>query len=326
MKNILVSIIVPVFQVEKYLEKCINSLIKQELSEIEILLINDGSTDNSGTICDKYALIDNRIKVFHIENSGAANARKVGFNKARGEYICFVDSDDFLPLDAIKTMYNYGTIHNLDIIVGGFNICYETYTKYIPIRNEIIEKQEYIKRLLLQKSNVGPCGKLYKRRLFDKNSFPSINRGEDFLMNLEISTRIQNLIGYINTPVYNYYQRNDSIMHLHRTDFTYEKQFNNLVYEILHKNNIHNIYSREFLYLSINQLYSIYRDNNVIENNDEWINKIIKNANEINLTLKEKIIIFSIKYPKFQHIIYIIRIFYNTIKWGYHKLINFQKR
>lgn len=113
-----VSIIVPVYNVEKYLEECLDSLIGQTLQDIEIILIDDGSKDTSGSICDKYSEKDNRIKVIHQQNCGQSAARNVGLNIAEGEYILFVDSDDYIQLDACEMLYKEAKRHNSDIVNG----------------------------------------------------------------------------------------------------------------------------------------------------------------------------------------------------------------
>lgn len=115
-----VSIIVPVYNVEKYIEKCIDSLINQTLKDIEIILIDDGSTDRSGLLCDQLAKQDNRIKVIHKENSGVSSARNLGLDNAEGEYVGFVDPDDWCETDMFEQMYTLGSQSNADAIICGY--------------------------------------------------------------------------------------------------------------------------------------------------------------------------------------------------------------
>ena len=112
----LISIIVPVYNVEKYLSKCIDSIINQTYKNIEIILIDDGSTDSSGAICDKYALVDSRIHVLHIENSGVSNARNVGLNHATGDYIGFVDSDDYIEPNMYELLLEELIADDVDVV------------------------------------------------------------------------------------------------------------------------------------------------------------------------------------------------------------------
>ena len=100
-----ISVIVPVYNVEKYLDNCINSIVNQTYDNLEILLVDDGSKDNSGSLCDEWALRDNRIKVIHKQNGGASSARNAGLDAATGEYIGFVDADDYIDIDMYEIMY-----------------------------------------------------------------------------------------------------------------------------------------------------------------------------------------------------------------------------
>lgn len=113
-----ISIIVPVYNVQEYLEECINSLLGQTLKEIEIILVDDGSTDNSGKICDEYASKNKKVKVFHQKNGGQSRARNEGIKYAQGEYIMFVDSDDYIVSNACEVLYTYALKNNVDIVWG----------------------------------------------------------------------------------------------------------------------------------------------------------------------------------------------------------------
>ncbi len=113
-----VSVVVPVYKVEKYLDKCIKSLIKQTHSNIEIILVDDGSPDNCGKICDQYSIKDNRIKVIHKENGGLSEARNFGLDSAKGKYVLFVDSDDYIEEDAVEKLFKYSEKNNLEVLCG----------------------------------------------------------------------------------------------------------------------------------------------------------------------------------------------------------------
>ena len=113
-----ISIIIPVYNVENYIERCIDSLISQSYINLEIILVDDGSTDKSGEICDRYAVVDNRIKVIHIKNSGRGEARNIGLSQANGQYIGFVDSDDWVE----KDLYKY-LIENIEETKADISIC-----------------------------------------------------------------------------------------------------------------------------------------------------------------------------------------------------------
>ncbi|MBR4316077.1 MAG: glycosyltransferase, partial [Alphaproteobacteria bacterium] len=117
MKNKKISIIVPVYNVQKYLDKCLKSIISQTLTDIEIILVDDGSTDSSGLICDKYAKKDKRIKVVHQKNARQGAARNAGIKLATGDYIGFVDSDDYITSDMFEKLYKKAYIYDADIVM-----------------------------------------------------------------------------------------------------------------------------------------------------------------------------------------------------------------
>lgn len=117
-----ISIIVPIYNVEKYIKKCLDSIINQTLKDIEIIIVNDGTKDNSAIICEEYAKIDNRIKIIHKENGGLGNARNVGMTYAKGEYIGFVDSDDWVDSDYFEKLYNKAINEQADVCIGSIKV------------------------------------------------------------------------------------------------------------------------------------------------------------------------------------------------------------
>lgn len=137
-----VSIIVPIYNVEKYLDRCMQSLINQTLEDIEIIMVNDGSPDKCPEMCDNYAKKDSRIKVIHKQNAGLGYARNSGLKIALGEYIAFVDSDDYIDLNMYETLYQYASLKNLDVIYCGFRKEFEP-NKYLNI-SECNSYTEYI--------------------------------------------------------------------------------------------------------------------------------------------------------------------------------------
>ena len=124
MNGIKVSVIMPVYNSEKYLEKCVDSILEQEFDGFELLLIDDGSTDKSGEICDAYEKKDNRVRVFHVSNSGICNARNLGLSQANGEYIAFSDHDDFVMPGFLKDNYDYAKENDADIVKFGRDTYY----------------------------------------------------------------------------------------------------------------------------------------------------------------------------------------------------------
>ena len=122
MSNPKVSVIIPIYKAEKYLQKCLNSFLKQTLQDIEILLIDDGSPDNSGRICDEYTRLDSRIKTYHKPNGGVSNARQYGLERASGEFIIHADPDDWADCEMLEELYNNAITNSTDVVICDFFI------------------------------------------------------------------------------------------------------------------------------------------------------------------------------------------------------------
>ena len=173
-ENELVSIIVPVYNVEQYLEKCVNSIINQSYKNLEIILVDDGATDNSGKICDELAKLDNRIKVYHKENGGLSDARNYGVERATGEYIGFVDSDDYIDPKMYEKLYEAIKKENVDVVECSFKIIYPGRVDFFSTEKyyEILGKQEYLEEYLKMRRIFGSVWtKLIKSTIAKKNSF-----------------------------------------------------------------------------------------------------------------------------------------------------------
>jgi glycosyltransferase involved in cell wall biosynthesis len=171
----LVSIIVPVYNTEKYLPRCLNSLCSQSLNNLEIIIINDGSTDRSGLICEEYAIDDKRIRVFHFEtNCGPATARNMGIKMSGSDYLMFVDSDDWVHVDYCKRPYETAVHNNADLVMFGYQNEKCTKSLSVGFKNQI----EAIE-VLLNYAGKGSCNKLYHKRLFHNISFPEKYYYED---------------------------------------------------------------------------------------------------------------------------------------------------
>ena len=142
MKTNLVSVVVPIYNVQPYLEKCIETIINQTYKNLEIILVDDGSTDNSGKIADEYAKKDERIIIIHKKNGGLSDARNAGMKIANGDYICFIDSDDYVELDMIEQAINMITAQKLDVVIWGFYIDYEdNYGKLIKRDKKVLNRK-----------------------------------------------------------------------------------------------------------------------------------------------------------------------------------------
>lgn len=214
MKEALISIIVPVYNVEKYLEECIESIIHQTYKNLEIILVDDGATDHSGKMCDEFAKKDNRIKVIHKENGGLSDARNAGIEIATGEYIQFVDSDDCLNPKMCEILYEEIKQTNAEISLCSYYVWTNdekntsaTYTREIYTPEQAL--QEF---LLDQKVKAYAWNKMFKKSLFDTIRFPVKRVFEDQLT-IPILFAMASKIALNNIPLYYYRQREGSILH-----------------------------------------------------------------------------------------------------------------
>lgn len=183
-----ISIIIPVYNVEKYISNCINSLMNQTYKNIEIILVDDGSQDNSYSVCEEYSKTYDYIKVYKKENGGPSSARNYGIEKATGEYICFVDSDDYVSEKYIENLL----IDDFDLSFGGLVDVCGNKTIENPVCNEIQKyygKDIYIKLLENSENDLfnSPCCKLFKKSIIEKNNIKydeSLHMGEDLIFNI----------------------------------------------------------------------------------------------------------------------------------------------
>lgn len=215
-----ISIIVPVYNVEKYIEQCIQSIISQTHKNFELILVDDGSPDKSGTICDKYASNDDRIVVVHKENGGVSSARNVGINRATSDWITFIDSDDFIGKDYIKNLYAGTHYKDIDFVHGGCTNCSEN--------GEIVGVEQRYEnfssndKLLLLNNFRGLCfSKLFRRAIvegkdikFDNN----IRIGEDMVFTMEYLTYV-NSYSFVSDVSYYYRRRKTSATHITRQTY-----------------------------------------------------------------------------------------------------------
>lgn len=209
----LLSIIVPVYKVEKYLKRCLDSILAQTYKNIEIILIDDGSPDNSGAICDEYALKDNRIRVFHIDNNGVSSARNFGLKKAKGEYIGFVDSDDYIAPEMYEVLVNNLEENNADISICGFSqedkhgVFHRYWKEDITTTLSTIEQIECL--LVNRYYRCSIWDRIYKKEVLSNVSFHrDIKIYEDMLFDYEAIKNSKKAV-YTSTPYY-YYCENDS--------------------------------------------------------------------------------------------------------------------
>lgn len=213
MDNPLISIIIPVYNVEKYLAKCVESVINQTYKKIQIILIDDGSTDNSGKICDDFKLKDNRIEVIHKKNGGLSDARNAGLKIVKGDYIGFIDSDDYIEKDMYETLLCLLIENNADIsIVSFFEYENGMFTK-MEYTNELIKMNSLdgIKHILMDKKIPNYAwNKLFKKNIFNDIIFPVGRKFEDISITYKLFENANNIV-FKDVAKYYYIRRDDSI-------------------------------------------------------------------------------------------------------------------
>ncbi|MCG0572848.1 glycosyltransferase [Loigolactobacillus coryniformis] len=226
-----VSIVVPVYKTERFLDRCMISLVNQTFRNIEIILIDDGSPDGSPTLCDKWAVRDERITVVHKKNGGLSSSRNCGIDNAIGEYLCFVDSDDFIEKNLVERTYSLAKKTNADVVIfSNYNIDSngDRARNHIKSLQSVYKGKKEIHHLFNESigampQNSGdaevpfsPWGRLYKKELFTKNNVYFKNERyliyEDLMLLLDIFPFINKAL-VIDEPLYNYCENEDSLTH-----------------------------------------------------------------------------------------------------------------
>lgn len=210
----LVSVIVPVYNVENYIEKCLDSIINQTYENLEIIVVNDGSGDHSYEICKKYEN-DKRVQLYSKENGGLSSARNYGIEKASGKYIMFVDSDDYLARDMVEYMLNMLNKENCEISICNRIYKYEDNTEYLRFKDnnqiKIMDNEQGMRMLLSFKYfDMAAWAKLYERTLFDNIKFPEGKLCEDYYIMYKLFLGSRRIC-YSSKPLYFYMQRAGSI-------------------------------------------------------------------------------------------------------------------
>lgn len=224
----LLSIIIPVYNTKQYLSRCIDSVVSQSFADFELLLIDDGSTDGSGTICDVYANKDNRIRVFHKENGGVSSARNVGLEKAKGEWIYFVDADDEVLPDGLQALVD-GIQDDVDVVMGGLVRCDEQGNSIYEMGNgpTFLSKRDGILiNYGASKVCIGNWGwmtiRLFRNYIVQQNKIyfdEDVVFNEDELFVVRYLCSCKGITHNINTSVYRYYESVNSVMESTKHEF-----------------------------------------------------------------------------------------------------------
>lgn len=220
MEKKLISIIIPVYNAEKYLQKCLDSILEQTYQNLEIIIVNDGSTDNSGQICQEYEKKDSRIIYIEKENGGVSDTRNTGLDRMTGSYVTFVDSDDWVEPNYVKFLYEKLIEHQADIVVGNYTrfnesnsvFYFHTSADYYEkvYDNKSILDCLYDSKELLNSALIVAWGKIYKKEIIANFRFPIDRIGEDALFNLKALLDSEKVV-YVNKSAYIYRVREGSL-------------------------------------------------------------------------------------------------------------------
>lgn len=249
----LVSIIIPVYNVEKTITRCLESVLNQTYKNIEIIIINDGSKDRSGEICDKYSKLDRRVKVIHISNNGVSNARNIGIKNSGGKYIQFVDSDDWIESNMVEGLIKIKGKAKLAVcgyVYEGKNIVREIDFKYLKNGSEYLAK-DFLKLYESCLLN-SPCNKLYDAQIIKNNKIifkKEIDLGEDLIFNLEYLREIDKFV-VSKQHYYHYMDNNDTTLtkKFRENAESVQQRLFNEIYNTAVKLNAITSYNRELLY------------------------------------------------------------------------------
>ena len=310
----LISVIIPVYKAERYVEKCIDSIINQSYQNLEIILVDDGSPDNCGRICDEYAKKDNRIIVIHKKNEGVAEARNSGLDKASGNCIAFIDADDWIEKEYFEEMFKQLKEQKADVVLCAYNRVTGSRIEKINEKGENISfnTQEYLINSLNPQTGFGVCHtKLIKSKCLKDIKFNrDLHVGEDALFNIEISKNIQK--AYIHRKVlYNYRINSDSVVK--RFDENYAQKYLNAMKSVeqyitcnyKEKKIIQNYYNFVAYHVMLVAVNYCYNPKNNCNNrrkllsevcNNEVFKEGIEKSNYENISLTRKITLFTLKH------------------------------
>ncbi|MBQ8543630.1 MAG: glycosyltransferase [Alistipes sp.] len=242
-----ISVIVPIYKAEKYLRRCVDSILAQTFADFEVLLVDDGSPDRSGKICDEYAAMDSRVRVFHKENAGVSCARNLGIEKACGEYTIHADPDDWIEPSMLAELYSKAKSDDADMVICDFYVEYESKQNYKEQRPLSLENEKILKQVLDGSIHGALWNKIIKRNCYIANNIcipPEMSLWEDrYVVTRLLMSDIK--VAYLNSAFYHYdsYSNSNSIVRS-----TSLKSLNSQIYFIdyFEKCLDVNKYSREF--------------------------------------------------------------------------------
>lgn len=303
----MISVIIPVYNGERTIKECLKSIICQSYNDIEIIIVNDGSNDETLEVCK--SINDSRITLYNKNNEGANSARAFGVKKAHGEYVYFVDADDTIPKNSISLLYSH-TKEKLDIIQGA--------RSYVPLKGMrntitgfkkpgIVDSKTFIKYLFMNGyANGGPVASLYKKTLFNDNTFKlssQVKLGEDLYMNLCLATKAKR-IGLFNDVVYNYKENENSVTHKYKFEsLSPIIELNKNIEKLLIRANLKDDYIYSYYSMAIQNIVSAIFHNKSLAN-DSYCKELSQDSLTYMRTYKDKFLCKSLMHPQFMKVLF----------------------
>ena len=255
-----ISIVIPVYNTEKYLKLSVDSVLSQSYQDWELILVDDGSKDGSGAICDKYASEDSRIKVYHTVNQGVTAARGYGVEQSTGEWICFLDADDTLADDALQVML--GKSADCDIVIGNKRIVSgnDVTEEWMNQDDRQLQAVEFLDGLIRNKISQYITGRIFRRILFDNGTIcipRELIMAEDFIMNVQLGNKAKK-IAVIRDMVYGYHVYGESVSHTFRTNLEYESRFCDCLFSALKTGRYYEEVKEAFTFQKVRALKSAF--------------------------------------------------------------------
>lgn len=305
-----VSIIIPVYNGEKYLHECIDSILAQTFTNIELLLLDDGSQDNSGRICDEYAARDKRVRVIHKSNEGINATRKRGVTESHSEWIMFCDNDDSLPLDAVEVLINESG--GTDLVIGFPDK---------PINHTPLSFEDFrINSITAKRFPPSPWAKLYRRSIFTEHTFDfprEIDGEEDMIMNIRIMFSLERAPHIVFRKVYNFRRNKLSVSHTKKASVAHE-----IAFDKSRKNsippNLYEHYKPFIIHSKINGLVGIALSSPHELKNCSYVTQIKKEIKQYRyaINLQERLLLCTCGTPIVKYIAFAISV-KNFIKYRF---------
>ena len=324
----LVSIIVPIYKAEKYINKCIDSILCQSYKNLEIILIDDGSPDNCGTICGNYAKLDFRIKVIHQENEGVSMARYNGVKASKGEWIFFMDADDIIPKEAIKSLYD--KTDGYDIVSGKFTIIDNILKVERCLPKHIQEsgnftRGQFINSLLKGNRLAALWRQLIKRKVIESSYIlipRDIKIGEDFLLNLKLGLGADSVLG-INELAYIYYIHPNNTTNTTQLTISQENRHFSYIEKILYG---HEEYDEALFRYCMNLIYKYINSSDL--QNSLFLLKANNLSHKFNKNSREVVLLFlsRIHNKLIRKILWLLYLFFAHLIYNLFKFLGLKKK